>query len=122
MSSRTALVAVVLAASVPPPIHAHDLYSHLSDEVGASCCDNRDWCPALYRVSASGVQMLVDQRWIDVPDERIQYRALLGDTGETGGGHWCGSTYKPDFGNPTTVYLTKCAVLPPRSASAQDRP
>jgi hypothetical protein len=78
MSSRTALVAVVLAASVPPPIHAHDLYSHLSDEVGASCCDNRDCRPALDRVSASGAQMLVDQRWIDVPDEWIQYRALLG--------------------------------------------
>jgi hypothetical protein len=122
MSSRTALVAVVLVASLPLPIRAHDIYSHLLDEVGASCCDNRDCRPALHRVSASGVQMLVDQRWIDVPDERIQYRALLGDTGETGGGHWCGSAYKPDFGNPTTVYMTKCAVLPPQSASAQDRP
>ena len=120
MSSRTALVAIVLAASLP--IRAHDLYSHLLDEVGASCCDDQDRRPALYRMSASGVQMLVDQRWIDVPDERIQYRALLGDTGETGGGHWCGSTYKPDFGNPTTVYMTKCAVLPPQSASAQNRP
>jgi hypothetical protein len=122
MSSRTALVAVVLVASLPLPIRAHDIYSHLLDEVGASCCDNRDCRPALHRVSASGVQMLVDQRWIDVPDERIQYRALLGDTGETGGGHWYGSTYQPDFGNPTTVYMTKCAVLPPQSASAQDRP
>ena len=122
MSSRTALVAVVLVASLPLPIRAHDIYSHLIDEVGASCCDNRDCRPALHRVSASGVQMLVDQRWIDVPDERIQYRALLGDTGETGGGHWCGSTYKPDFGTPNTVYMTKCAVLPPQSASVQDEP
>jgi hypothetical protein len=102
MSPRTALAAVVLAASLPPPIHAHDLYSHLSDEVGAS-----------------GVQMLMDQRWIDVPDERIQYRALLGDTGETGGGHWCGSTNKPDFGTPNTLCMTKCPVLPPQSASVQ---
>jgi hypothetical protein len=122
MSSRTALVVIVLAASLPLPIRAHDVYSHLMDEVGASCCDNQDCRPALYSVSASGAQMLVDQRWIDVPDERIQYCALLGDTGETGGGHWCGSTYKPDFGNPTTVYMTKCAVLPPQSASAQNRP
>ena len=122
MSSRTALVAVVLAASLPLPIQAHDIYSHLMDEVGASCCDDQDCRPALYRVSASGVQMLVDQRWIDVPDERIPYRALLGDTGETGRGHWCGSTYKPDFGTPTTVYMTKCAVLPPQSASVQDEP
>jgi hypothetical protein len=122
MSSRTALVAVVLAANLSLPLQAHDIYSHLRDEVGASCCDDQNCRPALYRVSASGVQMLVDQRWIDVPDERIQYRALLGDTGETGGGHWCGSTYKPDFGNPNAVYVTKCAVLPPQSASAQDRP
>jgi hypothetical protein len=122
MSSRTALISVVLAANLSLPLQAHDIYSHLRDEVGASCCDDQDCRPALYRVSASGVQMLVDQRWIDVPDERIQYRALLGDTGETGGGHWCGSTYKPDFGNPNAVYLTKCAVLPPQSASAQDRP
>jgi hypothetical protein len=120
MSSRTALVAIVLAASLP--IRAHDLYSHLRDEVGASCCDDQDCRPALHRVSASGVQMLVDQRWIDVPDERIQYRALLGDTGETGGGHWCGSTYAPASGDPNTVYMTKCAVLPPQSASVQDEP
>ncbi len=122
MSSRTALIAVVLAASLPLPLQAHDIYSHLMDEVGASCCDNRDCRPALYRVSASGVQMFVDQRWINVPDERIQYRALVGDTGETGGGHWCGSTYKPDFGNPNTLYMTKCAVLPPQSASVQAAP
>jgi hypothetical protein len=122
MSSRTALVAVVLVASLPLPIQAHDIYSHLRDEVGASCCDDQDCRPALYRVSASGVQMLVDQRWIDVPDERIQYRALLGDTGETGGGHWCGSTYKPDFGTPNTLDMTKRAVLPPQSASVQDEP
>ena len=122
MSSRTAFVVAVLVTNLPLPIQAHDIYSHLRDEVGASCCDDQDCRPALYRVSASGVQKLVDQRWIDVPDERIQYRALLGDTGETGGGHWCGSTYKPDFGNPTTVDMTKCAVLPPQSASAQNRP
>jgi hypothetical protein len=77
---------------------------------------------AALRLTASGVQMLVDQRWIDVPDERIQYRALLGDTGETGGGHWCGSTNKPDFGTPNTLYMTKCAVLPPQSASVQVDP
>jgi hypothetical protein len=122
MSSRTAIVVAVLVTNLPLPALAHDIYSHLMDEVGASCCDDQDCRPALYRMRASGVQMLVDQRWIDVPDERIQYRALLGDTGETGGGHWCGSTYKPDFGTPNTVYMTKCAVLPPQSASAQDRP
>ena len=79
MSSRTAFVAAVLVASLPLPIQAHDIYSHLRDEGGGSCCDDRDCRPAVYRLTASGVQMFVDQQWINVPNERIQYRALLGD-------------------------------------------
>jgi hypothetical protein len=122
MSSRTAVMAVVLAINLPLSIQAHDIYSHLKDAGGGICCDNKDCRPALYRVTASGVQMFVDQRWITVPDDRIQYRALLGDTGETGGGHWCGSAYEPDFSNLGALYMTKCAVLPPQSASAQIDP
>ncbi|ANY83649.1 hypothetical protein BB934_35955 (plasmid) [Microvirga ossetica] len=85
MSSRTAFVVAVLVASLPLPIQAHDIYSHLRDEGGGSCCDNQDCRPALYRFTARGVQMFVDQQWINVPNERIQYRALLGDAGETYG-------------------------------------
>ncbi len=70
MSSRTA-VAVVLAVSLPLPIQAHDIYSHLRDAGGGSCCDDTDCRPALHRVTASGVQMFVDQRWIDVPSSTI---------------------------------------------------
>ena len=119
MLSKSALPLAVLVINLPSPLPAHDLYSHLVDEVGASCCDNRDCRPARYRVSATGVQMFVDQRWIDVPDERIQYRALPGDTGETGGGHWCGSFYQPDVSSRSILHMTKCAVLPPQSASSQ---
>ena len=67
MSSRTAFVAVVLAASLPLPTLAHDIYSHLRDEGGGSCCDNQDCRPALYRLTGHGVQMFVDQQWINVP-------------------------------------------------------
>ena len=119
MSSRTAFVAAVLVTNLPLPIQAHDIYSHLVDEVGASCCDDKDCRPVLYRFIANGVQMFVDRRWINVPSDRIQYRALPGDTGETGGGHWCGSAYEPDFSNLGALYMTKCAILPPQSASAQ---
>ena len=118
MSSRAALIPAVLFTSLPLPTIAHDIYSHLKDEVGASCCDDRDCRPVPYRIFANGVQMFVDQRWVDVPSERIQYRALLGDTG--GGGHWCGSAFEPDFRNPDALYITKCAILPPQSASVQD--
>jgi hypothetical protein len=30
--------------------------------------------------------MFVEGKWITVPDDTIQYRALLGDTGQTDGG------------------------------------
>jgi hypothetical protein len=96
MSSRTAFVAAVPVTNLPLPTLAHDIYSHLRDEGGGSCCDDQDCRPAVYRLTARGVQMYVDQRWINVPNERIQYRALPGDRGETGGGHWCGSAYEPD--------------------------
>ncbi len=118
MSSRTAFVAVILIANLPLPIQAHDIYSHLKNGAGESCCDNTDCRPAVYRLTARGVQMYVDRQWINVPNGRIQYRALSGDTGETGGGHWCGSAYEPDFSNLEGLYVTKCAILPPQSASA----
>ena len=119
MCSRTAFVAAVLAASLPLPIQAHDIYSHLRDEGGVSCCEDRDCRPALYRVAARGVQMFVDQQWIDVPEGQIQYRSLPGDTGETYGGHWCGSIHEGDSSALNTLYMTKCAILPPQAASAQ---
>jgi hypothetical protein len=34
--------------------------------------------------------MFVGGRWARVPNENIQYQTLTGDTGDTGGGHWCG--------------------------------
>jgi hypothetical protein len=117
--SRSTLVFTVLVGSLPLPIQAHDIYSHLVDETGGSCCDNKECRPAFYHLTASGLQMFVDGEWIAVPNERIQYRGLLGDTGETGGGHWCGSAFTPDFPdsrNLGAIYMTKCAILPPNSA------
>ena len=119
MSSGTALISTVLIINLPLPTQAHDIYSHLVDEVGVSCCDDQDCRPVPYRFIATGVQMFVDKLWINVPSDRIQYRSLPGDTGETGGGHWCGSAYEPDFRNHEGLYVTKCAVLPPQSASAR---
>jgi hypothetical protein len=45
-----------------------------------------DCQPALYQVTAHGVQMLIAERWIDIPDHTIQYRSLPGDNGKTFGG------------------------------------
>jgi len=63
--------------------------------------------------------MFVDGHWIEVPNERIQYRSLPGDTGETGGGHWCGLANQLSLG---PLYITRCAILPPQSGSAEDDP
>jgi hypothetical protein len=106
-----ALVSLAITASWPAPIEAHDIYMKLVDSAGESCCSEHDCRPARYRMTAAGVEMLVGEEWIVVPNETIQYRTLEGDTGETAGGHWCGSTR-------LRTILTFCAVLPPSSASS----
>jgi hypothetical protein len=102
----------------------HDIYSGLMDRLGqSSCCDERDCRPAHYRVTSAGVEMLLDDEWVGVPNDVIQYRSLDGDTGETHGGHWCGVTnWKERFdylphpnhsGLHPSRFSTRCAILPP---------
>jgi hypothetical protein len=117
MSLKFALFAA-LSVGLELPTEAHDIYSHLNDATGASCCNDRDCRPAPFRVTPTGVQMLVNGEWLKVPDDAIQYRSLLGDSGETGGGHWCGSV-RDAHGN-RVLHLTHCAVLPPNSAMLAD--
>ena len=90
MSLKLELLTAIALLSFEPPTDAHDIYSHLKDRWGNSCCDEKDCRPVPYRVTPTDVQMFVDGEWIAVPDYAIQYRALPGDTGETAGGHWCG--------------------------------
>jgi hypothetical protein len=123
MSLKLELCIAVALLSFEPPTDAHDIYSPLKDRWGNSCCNDQDCRPADYRFTAAGVQMFVDGRWIDVPSGAIQYIALPGDTGETRGGQWCGgSVYERNLSTPDDLYVTKCAILPSQSASAQDKP
>jgi hypothetical protein len=109
MSLKHGLFAVLLFVGFEPTTEAHDIYSPLKDRAGRNCCDDGDCRPAPYRVMPTGVQMFVEGKWIWVPDHTIQYRALLGDTGETDGGHWCGR-----FGTAFEMgHATFCAILPP---------
>jgi hypothetical protein len=115
MSLKLDLFAAILLVGFEPPSEAHDIYSHLKDWRGNSCCNDQDCRPGPYRVTPAGVQMLVNGDWIAVPDRTIQYRALPGDTGETAGGHWCGDIrYKPGDGMD---YSTHCAILPPNATA-----
>jgi len=99
------------------PAQAHDIYLDVLDKSGRSCCDNRHCRPARYRVGKGGVLMFVHGQWIAVPNDKIQYLTIPGDTGETAGGHWCGSAH---HGLNYVFYDTRCAILPPNEASAPD--
>jgi hypothetical protein len=115
MSIRLFLSAILLSTGFSSPTKAHDIYSRLLDSWGNSCCDDKDCRPAPYRVTPDGVRMLIDGEWIEVPGYTIQYRALHGDSGETGGGHWCGRSYQKV--DNSVFHVTQCAVLPPGTAT-----
>ena len=115
MSLKLELFTAICLISFEPPTEAHDIYSPLKDRWGNSCCSDQDCRPVPYRVTPAGVQMLVHGNWIAVPDHVIQYRALPGDTGETGGGHWCGEIRL--LQDETVRYSTLCAILPPNRAA-----
>ena len=110
MSLKVMVIALGLAPVLPRATLAHDIYTFLTDELGKSCCEDRDCRPVRYRVTSSGVEMFIDGVWVHVPQGRIQYRLLDGDTGETAGGHWCGEPYGGS-------YITFCAFLPPDYAA-----
>ncbi len=120
MSLKLDLCAAILLISFEPTADAHDIYLPLKDRWGNSCCHDKDCRPASYRVTPSGVQMLVDGEWIAVPEYTIQYRALPGDTGETAGGHWCGDI-RTKHGDGVD-YSTHCAILPPNAAAVAKPP
>ena len=106
---RCVLTSLAFLVSWSVPLQAHDIYTGLTNRYGTNCCHDQDCRPALYRMTPVGVEMLVNGKWIAVPDDTIQYRVLPGDTGETAGGHWCGY----DFGQ---CIRTLCTILPPNSA------
>lgn len=104
---RSAPLCGALLAVAIPTAEPHDLYSHVFNRDGVRCCDETDCRPVHWRASPEGVRMFLFNSWILIPPERIVYVTLVGDTGETRGGHWCGDTFFPD------APYTRCAVLPP---------
>jgi hypothetical protein len=126
---RTMMTMIAILILAVAYAEGHDIYSGLKDHRGeASCCDERDCRPAHYRITPAGVEMLLDDEWVRVPDSVVQYRRLDGDTGETGGGHWCGVAnwkqqdqfpgleYPPPPHHPglhLSRFSTRCAILPP---------
>jgi len=104
------LISTALIALLPTVSEAHDAYTNLKNRFGKSCCDDQHCRPAPYRINRSGaIEMLIDQQWLAIPSDVVEYRALDGDTGETNGAHWCGGEMG-DFG----MTYTYCAFLPPK--------
>ena len=119
---RTLMTMIAILILPVACAEGHDIYSGLKDHLGeSSCCDERDCRPAHYRINSAGVEMLLEDEWVRVPNNVIQYRTLDGDTGETRGGHWCGVTnflgydLQPD--HPAVLhssrFYTRCVILPP---------
>jgi hypothetical protein len=116
MLPKARLTYLPLIAAWVMPVQAHDIYTHLRNHRSASCCDGTDCRPAPYRIKGGHVQMLVDGKWFPIFDDLIIYRALDGDTGETKGGHWCGTHHT---GMSWDYLYTHCAFLPPNVTSAR---
>jgi hypothetical protein len=121
MQTLMTMIAILILSAACA--EGHDIYSGLKDHRGqSSCCDERDCRPAHYRITSASVEMLLDDEWVRVPNDVIQYRSLDGDTGETRGGHWCGVTnwngfeYPPHPHHPglhPSRFYTRCVILPP---------
>src|SRR5687767_3063096 len=118
MHTAVVILATLLTISSSAGSKAHDIYSNLLDKNGAPCCNQVDCQPAHFQITSRGVMMLVYGSWTGVPDDVIQYRTLIGDTGETRGGHWCGwGDWSAVAGVLTHSFVTRCAILPPNFAS-----
>ena len=117
MHSKLALWLSFIVLLWSTAVGAHDIYGHLVDENGASCCSERDCTPAPFRAKPDGVWMFVQGRWISIPRNKIQYRTLLGDDGQTGGGGWA---LDPTGPTGDSRAHTICAVLPPTFAAAAE--
>ena len=123
-SSASLACALAVMAIESSPVRAHDIYSHLLDRNGKPCCNHTDCQPAPFKSTARGVEMFVNGRWIGIPTDKLQYRVLSGDSGATGGGHWCGSTdwNVEGFSNLDLYEVTLCAILPPNFALSLIKP
>src|SRR5215204_1999999 len=54
--SRKLVIPLLAGCIGTQPSTAHDIYSHLADSEGASCCNQTDCAPAPFRVTPIGLQ------------------------------------------------------------------
>jgi len=82
---RTMATTIAMLVLTGTYTQGHDIYSALKDNHGQSCCNETDCRPANYRVTAAGVEMLLDGEWVHLhPLRDPAARALLNKTGRRG--------------------------------------
>src|SRR6516165_8087176 len=82
---RTMMTMIAMLVFTAACAEAHDIYSELMGRLGESCCNETDCRPANYRVTAAGVEMLLDGEWVHLhPLRDPAARALLNKTGRRG--------------------------------------
>ena len=86
MRARSVLIASALI-NLLLPAQAHDIYSHLTDQEGGSCCGERDCRPAPYRVTAGGFYVFPPgmMHWVSTDDDTIIQLNSIGPWGLTYG-------------------------------------
>lgn len=77
--SLSIILLIVVATLARPSIllssehdRLHEYYRHWKTTDGNSCCSNRDCKPVELRVTNAGVQIFAEERWVDVPKEKIR--------------------------------------------------
>ena len=99
-----ALVVASSALAHDPAGHAkfHDeIYKSLKQPgTGMSCCNNMDCRPVPHRITPTGVEFFVGNRWLLPPASKL----IEHDRAEQS--HWCG------VGEATASPITFCAVVP----------
>ena len=104
MTAQLAWITVAVAA---PPQHGDgalaEWYHSLKAPNGSGCCDMADCRSTESRVTATGYEALIENKWIAVPRERV----LTETSSPTGRAVVC---YQPGY--PQLIY---CFVRPPES-------
>ena len=99
--------AMIAGAAVAADLEGHAKFHHWyhtlkqPDNAVASCCNNQDCRPVKYRVTPQGVSMLINGRWLVVPQSKVMEKETPDQ-----GAHWCGVREQSE--DPHTY----CAVIP----------
>ena len=97
---------ITAAVAAPPPNHDGALaewYHSLKAPNGSGCCDMADCRSTESRITATGYEAMIENKWIAVPRERV----LTQTSSPTGRAVVC---YQPGY--PQLIY---CFVRPPES-------